>query len=182
MELVDIYNDKHELLGYTKDRKELKNGEYRISSFIWVINSNDQILIQQRLSTAKKMPNMWGTTAGGAQAGDTSLNAAMRELEEELGIKTKSEEMQFIGSYKRLNDFVEVWLCKKDVTISDLKLQKEEVQDAKWVTIDEFEQMLMNGEGIRSGYDIFKMYYDEFYNKYIDYIDGKPVIKELKSR
>ena len=39
------------------------------------------------MATAKKMPNMWGTTAGGAQKGDSSLTGAMRELKEELGIE-----------------------------------------------------------------------------------------------
>ena len=59
MELVDIYNDKHEKLNYTKDRKELLDGEFRLSCFVWIINDKDELLIQQRLSTAKKSPNMW---------------------------------------------------------------------------------------------------------------------------
>ena len=45
MELVDIYNDKHEKLNYTKDRKELTEGEFRLSCFIWIINDNDELLI-----------------------------------------------------------------------------------------------------------------------------------------
>lgn len=113
MELVDVYNERHEKLNYSKGRKELNDGEYRLSCFIWVINDKNEILLQQRLATAKKMPNMWGTTAGGAQKGDSSLTGAMRELKEELGIDARKEEMVFIGSYKRINDFVEVWLCKK---------------------------------------------------------------------
>lgn len=45
MEQVDVYNERHELLDYTKRRKELIDGEYRLSSFIWVINDKDEILI-----------------------------------------------------------------------------------------------------------------------------------------
>jgi hypothetical protein len=37
MELVDIYNDKHEKLNYTKGRKELSDGEFRLSCFVWII-------------------------------------------------------------------------------------------------------------------------------------------------
>ena len=175
MELVDIYNERHENLGYTKGRKELTEGEYRLSTFIWVINDKDEILLQQRPANTKKMPNMWGTTAGGAIAGDSSLDSARRELEEELGIKADKEEMSFIGSYKRINDFVEVWLCKKNISIDELTLQEEEVQDAKWVSIAEFEKMLAEGTGIKSGYDIFKMYYEDFYDRHYEIIDGKPV-------
>lgn len=175
MELVDVYNNKHEKLNYEKSRKELVDGEYRLSCFIWVINDQEQILLQQRLKTAKKMPNMWGTTAGGVLAGETSLDGALRELKEELGIIATKEELEFIGSNKRINDFVEVWLCKKNINESDLKLHPDEVQDAKWVSILEFENMLKNKTGISSGYDIFKIYYDNFYNRHYELIDGKPV-------
>ena len=176
MELVDIYNERHEKLNYTKERKHLSDGEYRLSCFIWVINDDNKILLQQRLATAKKMPNMWGTTAGGAIAGDTSLSGAMRELKEELGINVNKEEMIFIGSYKRINDFVEVWLCKKNIELSDLVLSQNEVQEAKWFSIEEFQQMIEEGTGIDSGFEIFKMYFNNYYERHFELIDGKPVI------
>lgn len=176
MELVDIYNVRHELLDIKKDRKELVDGEYRLSAFIWIMNDNDEILIQQRLKTAKKCPNMWGTTAGGVKINESSLEGAIRELKEEMGIDSAKEELEFIGSYKRVNDFVEVYLIKKNIDIKDLKLQEDEVQDAKWVSIDEFINMVKDGIAINSGFDIFYMYYKEFYNKRYEFIDGKPVL------
>ena len=176
MELVDIYNERHEKMNYTKGRKELLDNEYRLSCFIWIINDKDEILLQQRLATAKKMPNMWGTTAGGAQAGDTSLQGAMRELKEELGITVNEKEMTFIGSYKRINDFVEVWLCNKNINTNELVLQQDEVQDTKWVSIEEFKNMVDNGTGIKSGFEIFELYYNNFYKRHYQLIDGKPVL------
>lgn len=163
MELVDIYNDRHEKLNYQKDRNELVKGEYRLSSFIWVINDNNQILLQQRLASASKMPNMWGTTAGAVQKGETSLEGAIRELKEELGIDVSKEELEFIGSYKRVYDYIEVWLCKKNISESDLSLQKDEVQDAKWYTIEEFHQMIIDGDGIPTSFEIFRMH--DFYKR-----------------
>ena len=176
MEKVDIYNARHESLNYQKGRKELTNREYRLSSFIWIINDNREILLQQRLATAKKMPNMWGTTAGGVRSGETSLEGAIRELDEELGIKTSKEDIEFIGSYKRVNDFVEVYFCKKNISIDQLILNPNEVANAKWASINEFEKMLKNGIGIASGYDIFKLYYNNFYNKHYEFIDGIPTL------
>ena len=176
MELVDVYNNRHEKMNYEKERKSLVDGEYRLSCFIWVINDNDEILLQQRLANAKKMPNMWGTTAGGAKSGESSLDGAIRELSEELGINVSKEELEFIGSYKRINDFVEVWLCKKNVDFNNLVLEPSEVQDAKWFTIKEFEKMIIDGKGIDSGFEIFQMYYSNFYNKHYELVDGKPVL------
>ena len=176
MELVDVYNKRHEKLNYQRDRKKLKDGELRLSSFIWVINDKDEILIQQRLATTKKMPNMWGTTAGGVLAGENSLDGAIRELKEELGIIVSKEELEFIGSYKRIIDFVEVWLCKKNVKENEVLINPDEVQAAKWVSLKEFDEMIKNGEGIDSGYDAFKTYYEKFYNKHYELREGKPVI------
>lgn len=165
MELVDIYNNKHEKLNYTKGRKDLGNGEHRLSCFAWIINSKDQILVQQRVEDTKNCPNMWETVSGGAEAGDTALSGTIREIHEELGIKANEEDMEFIGSYKRFNDFVEVFLLKMEVDVSDLVLQSDEVQNAKWVEIEEYQQMIDDGIAVASGFDIFLAYYKNFYNK-----------------
>ena len=113
MEKVDIYNAQHEKLNYTKERHELEQGEYRLSCFVFIINKENKILIQQRLATAKMCPNMWETVSGGAVEGDTPLSGALRELEEELGIKATKDELKFIGSYVRINDYVEVFKLEK---------------------------------------------------------------------
>ena len=181
MELVDIYNDKHEKMNYTKERKELVDGEFRLSCFVWIINDKDELLIQQRLSTAKKCPNMWETTSGGAVAGDDAINGALRELEEELGIKADKKDLRFIGSYSRINDFVEVFLLKINIDSSDLKLQENEVQTAKWVTIPEFDEIISDGNASDTGYFIFKEYYEKFYNRYLVFENGKPVFKKNES-
>ena len=136
MEHVDIYNKRHEKLGYTKERKQLDVGEYRLSCFIWIINDKNELLIQQRLSTAKKCPNMWSTTAGGAKTGENSIQGTLTETKEELGLKLKKEDLTFIGSFIRFNDFVEIYVASLNVNLKDLKIQKEEVQNVKWVTID----------------------------------------------
>lgn len=173
MELVDIYNDKHEKLNYTKVRKELTEGEFRLSCFVWIINDKEELLIQQRASTSKKYPNYWETTSGGALLGEDAIIGTIRELEEELGIQVNKEDLRFIGSYARINDFVEVFLLKSNINIKDLKLQADEVQTAKWVSIKEFEDIIENGNGIDTGYLIFKEYYEKYYNRYVVFEDGK---------
>lgn len=165
MEFVDIYNKRHEKLNYTKGRKELEQGEYRLSCFAWIVNEQKEILIQQRLATAHNAPNMWETVSGGAIEGDDSLRGILRELEEELGIRPDINDLAFIGSYVRYNDFVEVWVLKSNVNIGDLLLQEDEVQDVKWVTTSEYEKMILNSEAIKTGFDLFKCYMNEYYEK-----------------
>lgn len=179
MEMVDIYNQRHEKLDYVRGRKELERGEYRLSCFAWIINDNNEILIQQRLSTAKNAPNMWETVSGGAIAGDDGLGGILRELDEELGIKPNIEDLTFIGSYIRYNDFVEIWVLKSNISVTDLSLQADEVQDAKWVTIGAYEEMIENGIAIKTAFDLFQTYFNEYYGKKLSFMDGKPVIHNI---
>ena len=182
MELVDVYNNKHEKLSYTKGRKELVDGEFRLSCFIWIINDEGKILVQQRLATAKKCPNMWETASGGATKGDTPLSEALRELEEELGIKANKDDIRFIGSFARVNDFVEVFLLESNISLDELKLQDDEVQAAKWMTIEEFEKIIDSGNASDTSFDVFKKYYEKFYNTYLVFEDGKPVFKKIEKK
>lgn len=177
MELVDVYNNKHEKMNYTKGRKELEEGEFRLSCFVWIMNSKEQLLIQQRLSTAKTCPNMWETASGGAIAGDDALQGALRELNEELGIKPNKKNIRFIGSFARVNDFVEVFLLKSNISITELKLQEDEVQDAKWVSISEFEDLIKEGKASDTSFSVLKNYYEKYYNRYLVFENGKPTYK-----
>lgn len=179
MEYVDIYNKRHEKQNYTKGRKELEIGEYRLSCFAWILNEQNEILVQQRLATTKNSPNMWETVSGGAVAGDNSLTGIIRELEEELGIKADIDDLTFIGSFIRYNDYVEIWVLNSNVLVEDLKLQETEVQAAKWVTISEYENMIASGTAISTGFSLFKTYFFEYYKKRVSFQDGKLIISSM---
>ena len=158
MELVDLYNGQKELTNETVEKKNVPDGKFRLSVHVWITNDKGELLVQQRLATAHKFPNMWAVTGGAVKAGESSLDGVLRELSEELGIKVNKDEMKFIASYRRKFDYVDVWLLNKNIDIKDIKLQEDEVQAVKWVTLEEFEEMLKNKEAIRSSYDYYKLY------------------------
>lgn len=101
---------------------------------------------------------MWSVTGGSVRAGESSLVGVLRELSEELGINTTKDEMKFLASYRRKIDYVDVWLLSKNIDVKDIKVQEDEVQAVKWVTLEEFEKMLDNKEVVRSSYDYYKLY------------------------
>ena len=176
MELVDVYNKRHEKLNYTKGRRDLTNGEYKLSCFVWIINDENQILIQQRLATAKKCPNMWSTTGGGAKAGEDSITGTLTELKEELGINLSKEDLTFIGSFIRFNDFVEIFVANINIDINNVKIAKDEVQNVEWVTIDKYTKMIKDGRADPTSFNVFKNYYQNYFKKHIEIEDGKPII------
>ena len=162
MELVDVLNDKREKIGKICDRNGLNNGEYRLSVHIWIMNKNNEILLQKRNMNLKMYPGMWGNTGGAVKHGESSFKAINREVKEEWGLEVKKEKTIFIASFKRSKDFVDVWLLKDDIKIEDIKLQKDEVCDVKFVNIDLFNKMYNNGDIIQSSTDYFKMYIEKY--------------------
>ncbi len=89
---------------------------------------------------------MWDLTAGGsAIAGDSSSQAAERELMEELGLKIdlSNARPHFTTIFR--DGFDDYYLIKYDVDLSEITLQKEEVQAVKWANKEEVLKMQHEG-------------------------------------
>lgn len=158
MELVDLLNNRKELTGETCERNAVPDGKYRLSIHIWIINDKNEILIQQRSANRKKFPNMWTNTGGACVAGETSIETVFRELKEELDITPNIDNLELIASYKREKDYVDVWVLRQNVNITDLKFNDNEVQDAKWVTIEDWKKLLIEEQAVKSSTDYFLKY------------------------
>lgn len=157
MELWDILNLKGEKTGQTTVRgnSALKSGEYHLVVHIWPVNEYGSLLIQKRSKTKRMMPGIWAATGGAAISGESSFTAAARELYEELGIASSEETLKFVTRIKRRNSFVDVWTIKTSAKVPDLKLQKSEVSEAKWVNKSTLMSMIQNGEYHNYGKEYF---------------------------
>lgn len=145
MELWDVYDKNRMKTGRVHERgKPLTKGNYHLVVSIWIINSNQEILLAKR-HPDKRFPNMWECPGGSALAGENSLEAALREVKEEIGIDLSSANGKLVKSERRHHNFRDVWLFTHDFSIEDTALQPEEVIDAKWVTILELEKMFNEG-------------------------------------
>ena len=158
MELVDLLNDRKELIGETCERNAVPEGKYRLSIHIWIVNDKNEMLIQQRSASRKMFPNMWTNTGGACIAGETSIETVFRELQEELNVIPNIDNLELIASYKRKKDYVDVWLLKQNINIKDLKFNDNEVQAAKWITIEEWKKLLIEEKTIKSSTDYFLNY------------------------
>lgn len=147
MELIDLYDENKVLTGEKIVRGEpIPLGKYKLSIHIWIMNDEGKIYIQKRASERKIFPNKWENPGGGVISGQNSEETFIREFEEELGILPNIKNSKLILTFKREKDFVDMWFVKQNFEISSLKLQKEEVSEAKWVTFDELNQMIENDE------------------------------------
>ena len=161
MELVDLYNNRHEFTGLVADKHNVPKGYFRVSVHVWIIDKKGNLLVQKRVKTAHKFPNMWANTGGAVDAGETPIAAAIREIKEELGLTITKDELKYIATYKRKIDYAEVYLLEKNINLKSLTLDSKEVADVKYVTPSEFKEMLKKGEAVKSSYNYFENYFYE---------------------
>ena len=85
----------------------------------------------------------WECTGGSVLSGETSLQGAIREVKEELGILLTpgSEKLIYQSRRENVQDFYDVWLFHKDIKIEEMRLQETEVVDVQWVNPDKLFEM-----------------------------------------
>ena len=146
MEFVDKYDNKKQPLNITRERYDIVNGEYKLTCHFWILNEKNELLIQQRCADKKVYPGLWSTHGGGVDVGETSLDTVYREAKEELGIDVIESEIELALSYRRSDAFVDVYIIRKNVELDKIIMQKEEVSDVKWITIDELKKFIKTDE------------------------------------
>ena len=102
-EYFDILDENGNKTGERKLRSEVhRDGDWHRAVHIWIINQNGEVLLQRRSPNKDSNPNMLDIScAGHLSAGDESLEGAIRELKEELGLDVRPNELQFIKTIKR---------------------------------------------------------------------------------
>lgn len=159
MELWDLYDENRNLTGKTHIRGEvIEKGFHHLVVEIWTINTKGEILLTQR-HPSKNHGLLWECTRGAVTAGENSLEGAIRELHEEIGLLVEESNLKLINTNVIDNYIMDTYVNMYDFKIENISLQKIEVVDAKIVTIEEFEEMNRQGlivPSIWSRYENYK--------------------------
>ena len=150
-EMLDTFDKQGNKL--KPQTREFCHGEnpncYHKAVWIWIINENGELLVQKRSSLKKNFPNKWDMpSAGHVDAGETLLQACVRETKEELGIDTKPQDYIFLKEIlaEQAWEFGEVFLLKTTAKITDFVLQEEEVLEVKYLPYKDFAKLLFSNE------------------------------------
>ncbi|MBP3484722.1 MAG: NUDIX domain-containing protein [Oscillospiraceae bacterium] len=148
MELWDIYDIDRQPTGSTGVRGEkLGCGEYHMVVHLGIINSEGRMLIQRRCLQKATFPGKWDISVGGsALSGETSRQAIHRELLEELGVDIDFSDIRPKLTVNFERGFDDYYLICKDIDLDGLRLQEEEVMDARWADISEIFDLIDRGE------------------------------------
>lgn len=148
MEYLDILSSDGKELGISKPRDQVhQDGDWHRAVDIWILNSNRQLLMQKRSFSKESYAGYWDIScAGHVKSGQTSVQAAIAELQEELGLSIQETQLKFLFSipYQYVihngkfinNEWNDVYLLTMDLSIHDLKLDFNEVLLVQWFEIE----------------------------------------------
>lgn len=172
-ELIDVLDENGNKTGEILTREQIhKKGLCHRIVVIAIIDAQGNILIQQRSKNKAKNPGKWDVAAAGhVSSGQTSIEAAMRETLEEVGIKVNEQELEYVLTYKNKenveedyidNQIYDCYIVKRDkINLRNIKVQESEVEQVKLCNLKEFNQIIENG-------NIMKR--DKLYEKIIEYL------------
>ena len=146
MEYLQLFNDNKEVINEKIDRKlkrTLNNGKHFIISLVFIENSKNEFLIQ---FTSKEKNSVFAITGGHVKYGDNSLDTAIRETEEEMSIKLDKEDLKYVNTTKDKYCYCDIYYVKKDIKLSNLKLEEKEVESVHWMRLDEINELIENGK------------------------------------
>ena len=146
MEYWDLYDKDRNKLNKVHLRGErVKSGEYYLIVSGWIINDENKVLLTQR-HPEKTFPLTWECVKGAVITGEDSFTGVLREAEEDIGIRLNKEKGKLIDTFIGSDFIKDVYLFRENVNIEETKLQEKEVVNIKWVTINEYNEMLKKGE------------------------------------
>ena len=181
MEYIDIFDENNNPIGEIKEKtKAHEDGNFHRTAHVWIINDNNELLLQKRSASKKSHPNCWDISgAGHIRAGETVTEGAIRELKEELGLEAIEKDLNYIATIKSTKnsknmEFGYVYLLRCNKKIADYIFEDEEVSEVKYVYYEELEKMVEDKvEGLLLHNEEFKKLFEYIRNEEKDkqYID-----------
>ena len=122
----------------------LGENDYRNCAEIWVFAPDGRLMVTRRHQDKSDYPLYWECTAGLVRAGETTLQAILREASEEIGVKFRESDIKLLLTKLTHRNFVDIYTAVTDQ--KEFILQPDEVIDYRFVTKDEL--IKMNEDGI----------------------------------
>ena len=139
-ELRDLY-DKH---SNKTDKKYYKGdiipkGYYPMVVMAVIRNSKGDFLMQKRV---KSKGGDWGVTGGHPKSGETPKEGIITEIKEELGLDFSNENFIEYDSGCDGKDCYKMYFVTKDIDINDISIQKEELSEVRWFSMEQLQHMV----------------------------------------
>ncbi len=146
MELLDVYDNEGKITGRIVERdtykENLSKDEHIGIAQIFIENNNGDFLIEESAKTTgfKYLP-----VSGHITSGETPKEAIIREAKEEIGLDISNEDVKDVGSFIIDRPVRFIFYLKKDIDLTTLKLQPEEVESVSYKSATEMMYLIEKG-------------------------------------
>ena len=152
-----LYDERHGI--------EEKYACHNLAGGTYIVTKDGYAVVGE-LDDTTSYPRMMQVSGGGIDEKYDIVNGefdliktAKRELKEELGLIVNRDEIKYIGDIFLGIPIADVYYLEKDITLKDLKLQKEEVDEVSYMTKDEILNLINNENFTKSHGKILKKYF-----------------------
>lgn len=153
-EVLDVYNDEglpiNKVVLRGSDDSAFLKGEHFAVSVIFIENNKGEYLIQ-------KLPDgTYSSTGGHVLSEESPLNAIIREVGEEIGIRLNKKNVEYLG-FKIIDLPIRfLFYTKKNINIKKVKIDRNEVYSVEYMTEEEIKKLIKNNEMKESHAILFK--------------------------
>lgn len=141
---------------YREDGTEnIPEGLYHLCTWMYVFTRDGRLLITQR-HPDKKNPLKWEVPGGSVLFGETSLQGAKREVLEETGLLLEDQQVEFLTNELGKGWILNIYYAILERDVFNMKLQEDEVVDARLVTEIELYRLYRNNELLPGVWEYYK--------------------------
>lgn len=148
-EPIDVYDEDRRPLGLVIDRRSqrLQRGQYMLYAIVMVCDARRHLLITRRALDKAWAPGCWEVPGGGVMAGETTRDAAVREVGEETGLDLSHASLELLSSYRNDdpgfadNYHADIYRAVLDFTEADVRLRAREASEFKLAGWDEVRRL-----------------------------------------
>ena len=144
-EHFDVVDEHDEIIGSRPGRECVNMGLLHRAILVFLTNPKRQVYLQKRASDLLFYPGHWSASVTGhVSSGETYLQTAKREVEEELGIDCELTELgKFMTPKWKIGNRTEwEFITVFEVTSSSEITLSEETEEGKFVSQKEFKQLV----------------------------------------
>ena len=156
MEYIDIFDADYNYLGKEEKNEAHRKGLWHQTFHCWIIKDN-KLVVQLRSKDKSTNPNLLDISGAGHLSAGEKVEDGVRELKEELGLDINPKDLIYVGYFKWASDrelktiipyhnreFCHTFFLKSNMSISDYKLQPEELDGIFEIDIQDLKKLFLN--------------------------------------
>ena len=153
MELCDVVDKFGNRTGRVVARgTELAPDEFYLVVHVWIMDDQENYLIQQRAFHLVSNPGVWATTVGYVLSGEESMEGAIPEVREEFGIELSPAHLHLLERHALDDRIEDIWMAEAIRDSIGTPVPGDEVADLKWISRSELEQLVNQGKVFKYNY------------------------------